>query len=363
MSFEQKNRQKFALYLRKWYICKVKETLSTIAERCGVSATTVSRVLSGHSDKFRIAEETARRVFEDARSCGYYKGVLIPGRRSSSKTVGLLIPSLQNRYFSHLASSVISCMESFGYSVIIMDTREDGAVFEDSVYRLLGRNVEGMIVAPCGDNSSTLKEIRSHGIPVVQIDRHVESDFLPYVITNNYKAAYDSTALLISFGHRDIACISGFASSPSADSIRGYRDAMIGEGLDRYISVTGNEFSVACGYTETRLMLQRPRRPTAILSLSNNITMGVLKALRESELKIPEEISLISFDSFDHMDYISPPLTRIAQPVEDMAQIAVKILVREIEGGLSDTVSQIKLSSSLVLAESVKVLNPRQHNL
>jgi len=337
----------------------MKETLSTIASRCGVSVTTASRVLSGNSEEYRISVDTARKVIEDARRCGYSKGVLLPRRKSSTKTIGLLIPSLSNLYFATLANYIISQLGSMGYFVIIMDTREDEAIFEESLYKLIERNVEGIIATPCGHDPSLLEDIRSQGVPVVQVDRHFNTDSVPYVVTNNYKGAIDAMNVLLSYGHKNIMCIKGTEASPTNDRVHGYCDAMRQEGLEKFIQIVGNEFSIINGYVETKLMLQRPNRPTAIFCLSNNITLGALKALRESGVDVPRDVSLISFDSFVHMDYTNPSITRIAQPIEDMAMMSIKILLKEMNEGISSSVSQIMMSSTLVHGMSVKNIGPR----
>ncbi|MBQ6097772.1 MAG: substrate-binding domain-containing protein, partial [Bacteroidales bacterium] len=165
---------------------------------------------------------------------------------------------------------------------------------------------------------------------------------------------FDATNLLISSGHRQIACIQGVRTSvPNNERVRGYRDAMKEAGLEEFELVAGNEFSIQNGYLETKLLLSGQNRPSAVFALSNNITLGVLKACREAGLKIPQDLSLMSFDNYAYMDYMEPPITRVSQPVEDMATLATKILFDRIDG-LAPGNSQLKLSPTIIRGESIR---------
>lgn len=336
----------------------MKENLSTIASRCGVSVTTVSRVLSGNAVKYRISPTTAELVMTEARRCCYIPNSLAQNLRyEDTKTIGLLIPSLDNLYFAKMSSVIISEIRRRGYSTLVMDTMENEKTFEESLSQLLDRRVDGIIATPCGDDPSMVENICAKGIPLVLIDRYYENSLIPYVVTDNYKGGLDATNALISRGHKNILCLQGeVSSSPNTERVNGYLDAMKAAHLEEYIQISGNEFSVQNGYLEAKLMLLKENRPTAIFSLSNTITLGVIKAMRESGLKIPYDVSIISFDSFQHMDFIEPPITRIAQPIEDMAMLATKILFREIAHEVSTT-SQLKVASHLVAGASIANIN------
>ena len=331
----------------------MKVNLSTVASKCGVSITTVSRVLGGKAAKYRISPKTAERVRAEARRSCYVSNKFAQKlRNEDTKTIGLLIPSLDNLYFAQMSSVIISEIRRHGYSTLVMDTMEDEKTFEESLAQLLDRNVDGIIATPCGTDSSMVENVYSKGVPLVLIDRSFEGSQIPYVATNNYKGGMDATNALILHGHKNILCIQGSESSPNTERVNGYMDAMKQAGLEEYIQVSGNEFTVQNGYLEAKLMLLKEKRPTAIFSLSNNITLGVIKALRESGIKIPDDVSLVSFDSFQHMEFVDPPITRIAQPVGDMAMLATKILFRSIVHEVN-TVSQLKVASTFVSGNSI----------
>lgn len=330
----------------------MKETLSTMAERLGYSATTISRVLSGKAEKYRISPDTVNAVLREARRCNYSPSVAAQSLRTRrSNTIGLLLPSVANPYFADMASVIITELNSAGYTTIVVDTMESEQRLSESARSLISRQVDGILAVPCGEKGMDL-EMLSAQIPVVLIDRYYEDTSLPYVTTNNYQGGLDATRHLLSRGHTRISCIQGVQSSmPNKERVRGYVKAMEDEGLAQDIDIIGNEFSVQNGYLETKLLMSRAQRPTAIFALSNTIMLGALKAIREAGLRIPEDIALISFDNNLYMDYMTPSITRISQPVEDMAKLAVKILLDKIKGA-SNCGSQLRLSPIMVAGES-----------
>ncbi|MBO6169175.1 MAG: LacI family DNA-binding transcriptional regulator [Bacteroidales bacterium] len=332
----------------------MKENLSTIASRTGVSITTVSRVLSGNASKYRISNATAERIKAEAARCNYAPSIVAQNlRKRKTRTIGLLTPSLSNPYFAEMASSIISEVHRRGYTTIVIDTMEDEGNFNEGLTQLVARQVDGIIAVPCGQDHTLVDGINNDFVPVMLVDRYYEDYALPYVTTNNYKGGFDATSLLIDAGHKSIACIQGVrTSAPNNERVRGYRDAMEEAKLSAFEFVAGNEFSIQNGYLETKLLLSRHQRPTAIFALSNNISLGVLKALREARLRIPDDLSLVSFDNYAYMDYMEPPLTRVSQPVEDMAILAAKILFDRIDG-LTPGASQLRLSPTIIQGESV----------
>ena len=330
----------------------MKETLSTMAERLGYSATTISRVLSGKAEKYRISPDTVNAVLREARRCNYSPSVAAQSLRTRrSNTIGLLLPSVANPYFADMASVIITELNSAGYTTIVVDTMESEQRLSESARSLISRQVDGILAVPCGEKGMDL-EMLSAQIPVVLIDRYYEDTSLPYVTTNNYQGGLDATRHLLSRGHTRISCIQGVQSSmPNKERVRGYVKAMEDEGLAQDIDIIGNEFSVQNGYLEGKLLMSRAQRPTAIFALSNTIMLGALKAIREAGLRIPEDVALISFDNNLYMDYMTPSITRISQPVEDMAKLAVKILLDKIKGA-SNCGSQLRLSPIMVAGES-----------
>ena len=250
-----------------------------------------------------------------------------------------------------MASVIISELSDSNFTTIVVDTMESEQKLNESARSLISRQVDGLIAVPCGENGEEMEMLSSH-TPLVLIDRYYENTSLPFVTTNNYQGGLDATKHLLSRGHSRITCIQGVQSSmPNKERVRGYCRAMEEAGLAENINIVGNEFSVQNGYLEAKLLMSREIRPTAIFALSNTIMLGALKAIREAGLSIPQDVALISFDNNLYMDYMTPSITRISEPVEDMSKLAVKILLDKLNGE-SNCNSQLRLSPMMVAGES-----------
>jgi len=339
----------------------MKENLITISSRLGVSVSTVSRVLNGTAQKYRISQDTIDRVMAESKRCGYNPNKVAQSlRKEKSSLVGILLPTLDNIFFSKLASVLLSELHKKGYVSIIMDSNEDEKLFYTNLMELVTYNVDGIIAVPIGNDSSLIEQLRAKGHRIVLVDRYYNGSSIPFVSTNNYLGALDATNYLISRGHTRIACIQGDVNSlTNAERVKGYSTAMHNAGLANNIIVSGNEFSTQNGYLEMKMLLLQDKRPTAIFSLSNTINLGVIKALREAQIKIGVDISIISYDSFTHMAISEPPITRIDQPIEDMAMLASKLLFCEINGESKES-TKLFLGHTLIEGRSVFTIPAKQ---
>lgn len=335
----------------------MKETLSSISKRLGISTATVSRVLSGNATKYRISEGTIAIVKAEAARCHYIPSLAAQSLRTNkTKTIGLLMPKVANPFFADISSAIISEANSKGYTAIVADTMESVALQNACISTLVSRKVDGIIAAPCGHDSKLFEEINDRIAPVVLIDRYFENSSISYVTSNNYKGAFNATSLLISNGHKHIVCIQGDVDSlPNKQRVKGYLDALHKSGLQDNASIIGNAFSLQNGYLETKLLLSSNIRPTAIFPLCYTILLGAIKAIKEASLRIPEDISIISFDDNLSLDYMTPSITRVSQPTEEMGQLAAKMLLNKLEGQ-SELVSQIELTTEMIIRKSIAKL-------
>ncbi len=333
-----------------------KETLITISARTGFSVSTVSRVLSGKANKYRISDKTVTAITEVARKYNYTPSILAKGLRTSkTHTIGLLVPCIDNPHFANIASIVIAEARKAGYTIVLVDSMESEELEREGIESLLARIVDGILVVPSGREPEFL-EMVDRETPVVLLDRHFEPTTLSYVTANNYQGGFEATKYLIDFGHKDILCIRGVHHSmPTRERERGYMEALRQNGLQDRANIAGNDFSIDNGYLEAKLALNGVKPPTAIFAMSNTILLGIVKAIRESSLRIPDDISIVSFDNNIYLDYLDPAITRIGQRINEIGALAVKILLQRIEGGGSND-AKIQLSPQLIVGNSVSAI-------
>lgn len=338
-------------------------TIKTISETTNVSLTTVSRVLNGVSKKFRISATTEAKVLEAAERLGYTPNqTAINLRLKKSFAIGLVIPSLANPFFSTIASIVNQALHTKGYSVLVTDCDEEEKTEIDAVKNLAARNIDGMIVIPSGKDKKHLDLLYKQGIPVVFIDRYFKELPISYVSTDHYEGAFKMVNYLVECGHKKIACIQGTHHVLSnMERVRGYKEAMKVNSLSEFY-IGGSSFTFEDGYLETKLLMQKSEKPTAILALSDTILLGALKALAEDGIKVPDDISLTTFDNSVYLDFLSCPVTSISQPIAEIAQIAIRLLLDKIEikSNNADTLpgqEKILITPSIIHRKSVKKLN------
>ena len=335
-----------------------KTTLNEVSEYTQLSKTTISRVLNGKSREFRINRHTQERVIAAAQELNY-KPQLIAQllHKKPMRTIGIVMPNLNNPFFASLASAISVEAKKHELFVMLFDTQEDPVQEESALNKMQEYRVDGIVIVPCGRDARKLEKI-NRTIPVVQVDRYFEESDLSYVSTNNFRGAYEAMSLLLNSGHRNVICIQGPTFSvTNRERIRGCRKAIEDYGEQCSLLVLGNDFSIQNGYIEGQLALSRRPRPTAIFAMSNTIMLGTMRAIKEHHLVIPDDISLLSFDDNIYIDYLNPPVTRVAQPVSSMGIAAIKMLVNSIqqEGELHST---MLLTPSIINRNSIKILNP-----
>lgn len=334
-------------------------SIKTIAEEAGYSATTVSRVMNGRAEEYRISKKAEEKILKIAKKHDYRANpVAVNLRLKESFTVGLIIPSLDNPFFVNVTSLLNKELTKRGYNIILTESYDDPGVEKEMIEQLLERNVDGLLIVPSTgrrENIDLFENTIRGGVPILCLDRYIMNSSIPYITTDNEYGAYIGVKCLIEKGHKKIACIQGLPeSTPSKDRKRGFVKALKEFNLESFY-IGGDEFSIMCGYRETQILLQKKEKPTAIFAMSSNIALGVMKAVDENGYSIPEDLSLISFDDYEFLNYIKPPLTCIAQPVNEISQIAVRILIDSVEDKMDITEwKNSGLKPRIIFRESIK---------
>ena len=338
---------------------RAQPTLQRIADQSGLSVTTVSRVLSGQASRYRISKQTETTIRRLAKESSFVPNQLARGLRlKKTLTIGLVIPDISNPFFAGIAHQVILGTRKHGYSVILCDSQDDTDLEVQSLGLLQSRSVEGVVLCPAGLSGEHLAAFVGGRLPIVLVDRFFPDIPLPYVSSDNTSGARQATELLITNGHHRIACLQGVhGTSPNEYRVQGYKQALAHHHLpiDENL-IVGDSFTEQSGYIETKLLLRTETGVKAILALSNVNALGALRALTEEKRRIPEDVSIVSFDDTPYSAYLATPLTTVAQANSEMGEVAVKLLFDQIQSPHRQTKGGILLPTTLVMRSSVKRL-------
>ena len=309
--------------------------LKDLASHLGVAVSTVSRVLAGRGAEFRISAETQKRVLAAAAELGVRPDELGRSlRMKSSRTLGLLVPDISNVFFATLARAVEHQARQAGYLVLLADSQESAETEAECARMLLDRRVDGLLLAPVGGDGGLLRQILPPGFPLVQVDRVIPDLGLGGVMADNRGGAREAVRWLLSLGHRRIACLQARTdSSVIRERVAGYCDGLAEAGLQADPAwLIGDEHSQKRARQVAEALFSSEQRPTAILTLSNQLALGALEAARSLRLAVPGDLSIITFDEQPWAELLQPPLSTIAQPVEEMGAQAVERMLRSLEG-------------------------------
>jgi LacI family transcriptional regulator len=329
-------------------------TIRDVAERAGVSAMTVSRVIN---ESPRVSRETRRRVEEAVAELGY-----VPNRLARSlsarKTgaLGLIVPDVGNPFFTLVVRGAEQLAWRSGYHVILCNTQGDLDREREYLEDMIAFQVEGVLLAPVGDRSKpNLRALGRNRVPFVLIDRSVAGLEADLVQGDSLAGARRLVEHLIGLGHTRIAMITETDEvSTARDRLQGYRDALVAAGIPVREELIVETIAIDPGNAAaaTRRLLELPERPTAIFAVNNIAALGVAEAARAHDIVIPDDLALVCFDDLENASRLSPFLTVMAQPAETFGTIATQLLLDRVAGQAADRRRVVVLPADLVVRES-----------
>lgn len=330
-------------------------TLKDIAEKVGVSESTVSRVLNGIP---KASSETRERILKVAEELGYYPNDLARSlAKQKTYIIGVIITDISNSYFASVTGGIEEIASLYGYSLIISATGGNENEELKYINILKEKRVDGIIFMSGRMPHSCEQALLDTGIPTVVVARKVKSS-LPSIHIDNIGESYKAVEYLIKLGHRRIAIISGtFADKESGyHRLLGYKNALADYELPfEEELIEEGDFKMDSGRRAMEKLLKLKELPTAVFAASDAMAVGAIKAIKKAGLRVPEDISVMGFDNNVISQACDPELTTIGQPVKDLGRKAIEMLYKIIQGKKLEKMA-IYLPCELIIRNSTKSL-------
>jgi DNA-binding LacI/PurR family transcriptional regulator len=330
-------------------------TIKDIAKQLGVSVATVSRALRDLPD---IHPDTKKLVLDLANELDYQPNVLASSLvKSKTKTLGLIVPDLGYYFFSTVVKAVEDAAIAAGYSILIAQTQESFERELTNIQNLSRSQVEGIIISLSREtiNFDHLKRLQKRGIPLVFFDRDSDEIDASKVMVDNEQSAYEAVKHLIENGCKRIAFLAGPINVSVSNQRRlGYLRALEEAGIEADANlIIHSDYFQDSAISKTHQLMKEVNRPDGILVVSDRLAIGVLIALRELNISVPDEVKMVSFNNEPICTLISPTISSISQPLEEIGRLSVELLLEQIEHKTDNPVPRVEvLKTKLIVRES-----------
>lgn len=325
-------------------------TIDDVADKAGLSRSTVSRALGGYG---HVSAKAKERIEAAAKALNYNVNMAAKSTRTGrSMTLGLVVADLGERFFAEVAHGFADAARESGYQVVLANTDDDVDEQAKAVQALLASRVDGMAVAPAqtAAGESAQAKIQTAEVPFVAIDRRVADDHADVVLLNSERAAHVAVSQLLRAGHRRIGLVTGrsvdvsaldqidlaapnASTNPGTERLKGYLSALNAYGVapdPDLILRTPRALSEATALVTG--LLSGPSRPTALFASDETHCLAALLGSQQAGLSIPEDISLVGIDDADWAAAVATPISVVAQPSYDVGRVAAQRLLERIAG-------------------------------
>ena len=333
-------------------------SLKDIAQKVGVSTALVSYVLNNKKEG-RINKEVAQKIRDTAKELNYRTNLLARSLKANKTyTIGLIVADISSPFSSGMARIIEDEASKLNYTVIFGSSDENAVKFGKLVDTFLTRQVDGLIIAPPENPEDQIFRLRQQGLPFVLFDRYCPSVNTNYVALDNYTASYNAVKYMIESGCKRPAIVTyNSMLFHMQERVRGYSSALKLGGIDAHkcwIKKVNNHSPKGAIEKAVQELLSMDEPADAILFGSNSIAVHGVKYINGLPLKVPKDLSLITFDETEALDLFYAPLTYIKQPMREMGQQVTKILLDCI--GKNNKVTQINMQAELIVKASTKAV-------
>ncbi|MCZ8516082.1 LacI family DNA-binding transcriptional regulator [Paenibacillus filicis] len=341
-------------------------TILDIAKVVNVSPATVSRVLS--NSNYPVSAELRRKIKSAAKELNYTPNLL--GRQlktNNSMTIGIIIPSISNPFYSSIVLGVEEIARANSYQVLLCNSHQNVNLEKQFLQTMLEKQVKGVIISSISAEKNFLRQFSDKGICVISIDQHREGEDI-YQINYDYrKGGFMAANHFVECGHTKIAFVTAPLDRPSRiHMFRGFRDALRESRIlfkDCYLQISetqestnyNSNFEFDNGKRLARQLMELSERPTAVLACNDLTALGFIYELNLLGIRVPDDVSVIGFDNIDFSNISMPPLTTVDHPKYEMGKFSCSMLFQVLNGE-NVNVTEIVLQPKLVIRSSVRVL-------
>jgi LacI family transcriptional regulator len=325
-------------------------TIRDVAAAAHVSTATVSRVLNKSAEVNPVLAERVMFAVEKLRYKINFTARHL--RTNSTQVLALIVPDIENPFFTAVCRGVEDVASRSGYSVMLCNSDDDTMKEEEYISMLASKNVSGVIISPASSKLTDVTPLIERGIKVLAFDRKLPMQ-TDSVRVDNKTGSWLATQHLLSSGASRVACVNGRRSASTAqERLAGYVEAIEAAGLvvepELQFFV---DFKDEGGFQATVQILEMDDPPDAIFVTNNRMTTGVFHALRKYKIAIPERISLVGFDELPWVDIVTPTVTTVRQPTYEMGIAAANKLLERFNGDESEP-EEIVFDPELVIRDS-----------
>lgn len=329
---------------------------SDIAKELNISRVTVSKALRDHPD---ISPAMKKKILEVSRKMGYVPNLI--ARQLNSRrtyTLGIVVPDLENSFFSYVVDSMIDYATEHNYYVILTVSREKETIERQNIDNLIGMRVDGLLV--CLSQETTDRQVftkvgKMH-IPLVFFDRAFENMKFSRVVFNDKPGAINSLNRIIQEGYTKIASFSGYSKTNiGKERLEGFIDTLGKNKITvRKEWIIEGGFEMKDGYESFKKLYSSGDLPEVIFAVNDRVALGAYKAVKEAGLRIPEDIGIFGYGFSEITDFFDPQLTVINQDPRKMGLEACRLLIDEIEKKMKSGRNKICIEEEFLWRKSVK---------
>ncbi|MES2111290.1 MAG: LacI family DNA-binding transcriptional regulator [Bacteroidota bacterium] len=336
---------------------KKKMSINDIANQLNVAKSTVSFILNGKAREKRISEELTQRVLKFVKEKGYRPNELAKSLSTGkTKMICLLVEKISDYFFSHIAFHLEALAYKNGYKIIYCSTENDPGKTRELINLLRARHVDGYIITPPAGIEDEIKSLLNDNLPVVLFDRFFPDTPTDYVGLDNYRGTYDAVEFLAGTDAKSIALFTlNSGQTQMLERQTGYLDAIKKNKLKPVVFKIPFENDQETTIAQSVQFLKENSDIDAIIFATNYLALSGIKAINEAGLNIPRDVSVIAFDDHDVFNIFNPPISAIAQPIDEMAKQLFKTLLDKLENKVRlKDLSKVIIQPDLILRGSTR---------